>query len=115
MNAVVVLLFLVGGPPAAGMPSQDPAVQIAETHHGVIVGKFNKFGQWNNAAKEFFLVDGFAGSARSRMLAFPSAGIYREVEKNDGNIVVMRVIPAVRGDETWYVVVDFDVVPEIRR
>ena len=100
--------------PGHGLP-RDLLVRDAapptEIVRGYVVGEFNLWGQWNNQAKVFDLVDDVVVRTRTYKLAFASEAMYREAERNDGMAVEIRAVRAGREDNEWYVVISMEVLP----
>ena len=95
-------------PPIPDLPNDQ--LRIIEVHRGAVLAKFDKFQQWNNATKEFWLTRDVDNVTTGRKLGWSSVAAYRELEKNDGNVVRMRLIPVHIPGQTIWLFVDLEVI-----
>lgn len=109
-SLIALVAALPAGPPRDLLsPDRGPPT---ETVRGFITCDTNIWQQWPGAApKVFDLIDSVVTPTKSDKLAYTTQAMYRELERNTGNLVELQVIRAERETCTWLIVTRVEAVP----
>lgn len=98
----------------AATPKTEPLPREVKVEfvsaRGIIVADFNKFMQWDNQPKQFYLAESLEPMKLTELLAYTSKATYLELERLDGNYVEVRGIRAKRDRDEWFVVLAVEVM-----